>query len=105
MTPAFETAVDPHRRELLVHCYRMLGSPHDAEDLLQETLLRAWRAADSFDPTRASLRTWLYRITTNACLNALESRRSRPLPSGIGDGARLFVTPVDLELVSVDVVG
>jgi RNA polymerase sigma-70 factor (ECF subfamily) len=81
----FEAAVAPFRRELLVHCYRMLGSPHDAEDLLQETLLRAWRAADSYDADRASLRTWLYRIATNACLNALESRTSRPLPSGIGE--------------------
>jgi RNA polymerase sigma-70 factor, ECF subfamily len=81
----FEAAVAPYRRELLVHCYRMLGSPQDAEDLLQETLLRAWRSADSYDAGRASLRTWLYRIATNACLNALESRRARPLPSGIGE--------------------
>ncbi|MDQ1633029.1 MAG: polymerase sigma-70 factor, subfamily [Frankiaceae bacterium] len=80
----FEAAVAPYRRELLVHCYRMLGSPHDAEDLLQETLLRAWRAADSFDASRASLRTWLYRIATNACLNALKSRAARPLPAGVG---------------------
>jgi RNA polymerase sigma-70 factor (ECF subfamily) len=81
----FEAAVAPYRRELLVHCYRMLGSPHDAEDLLQETMLRAWRAADSYDASRASLRTWLYRIATNACLNALESRSARPLPSGVGE--------------------
>ena len=85
MRADFEAAVAPYRRELLVHCYRMLGSPHDAEDLLQETMLRAWRAADSYDADRASLRTWLYRIATNACLNALESRTSRPLPSGIGE--------------------
>ena len=74
---AFRELIEPHRRELQVHCYRMLGSLQDAEDALQDTLVTAWRGLDGFEG-RASLRTWLYRIATNRCLNARRSASRRP---------------------------
>jgi len=80
----FERGTEAARRALLAHCYQMLGSVQDAEDAVQETLLRAWRARGQFDESLGSLRTWLHAIATNACLSALAGRSRRPLPAGIG---------------------
>ena len=88
---AFGALVEPHRRELHSHCYRMLGSPYDADDALQETLLRAWRGLAGFETGRP-LRPWLYRIATNVCLDAIAKRPKRVLPvdhgppAGAGEG-------------------
>lgn len=84
---AFGELVDPYRRELQLHCYRILGSLQDAEDQLQETLLAAWRGLGAFEE-RASLRNWLYRIATNRCLNALRERKRRPQ-----EGSRMVEPP------------
>jgi RNA polymerase sigma-70 factor (TIGR02960 family) len=87
---AFRKLIEPYRRELQVHCYRILGSVQDAEDVLQEILLAAWQGLDSFEG-RASIRTWLYQIATHRCLNALRSARRRPQtdwpPSGLNPPA------------------
>jgi RNA polymerase sigma-70 factor, ECF subfamily len=83
LVTGFEEAAAPLRRELLAHCYRMLGSWDEAEDAVQETYLRGWRGWDGFE-ARASVRTWLHRIATNVCLNAVRDGGRRALPSGIG---------------------
>jgi len=90
---AFDRLVADHRRELFAHCYRMLGSTADAEDALQDALLRAWRALPQLEE-RSSLRSWLYRIATNACLRALERRPPRVLPIDYGPPADPHDSPV-----------
>jgi RNA polymerase sigma-70 factor, ECF subfamily len=93
---AFGRLAEPYRTELRVHCYRMLGSLHDAEDLVQETFLRAWRRLDSFQ-RHVSFRAWLYKIATNACLDALDKRPKRVLPAGAypaADPRGLFAPPL-----------
>ena len=88
----FDEAVATHRHELLAHCYRMLGSPHDAEDALQEALVGAWKGWDGFEG-RSSVRTWLFRVATNACLKQAQRRPSRVLSADLGPG---FTQTADL---------
>jgi RNA polymerase sigma-70 factor (ECF subfamily) len=83
---AYAELTGPYRRELQLHCYRILGSVQDAEDLLQETMLAAWRGLERFEG-RSSLRAWLYSIATNRCLNALRERSRRPQPAAVPAGA------------------
>src|SRR5215210_3337349 len=89
---AFERLLEPHRRELHAHCYRMLGSLHDAEDALQDATLRAWRGLPRFDG-RSSLRTWLYRIATNTSLDVIGKRPDRTLPIDQGPPSDPFDGP------------
>jgi RNA polymerase sigma-70 factor (ECF subfamily) len=96
--PAFED-LERHRRELKAYCYRMLGSPFEAEDAVQDTLLRAWRAIDRFEG-RAALRSWLYRIATNVCMDMLNGRERRARPMDLGN-ARSPAGPLDEGLPEV----
>jgi RNA polymerase sigma-70 factor (ECF subfamily) len=107
---AFKQLTDPYRRELQLHCYRILGSVQDAEDVLQETMLAAWRGISQFEG-RSSLRSWLYRIATNRCLNALRDNSRRPeevlmrhdLPEPTRIGEVLWLEPYPDEILDVEV--
>src|SRR5881397_615362 len=89
---AYGRLLEPNRAQLHAHCYRMLGSVHDAEDALQEALLRAWRGLSRFEG-RSSLRSWLYTIATNTCLSAIERRPKRVLPIDYGPATDPHVAP------------
>jgi RNA polymerase sigma-70 factor (ECF subfamily) len=92
----FPALTERYQRELLAHCYRMSGSVHEAEDLVQETFLRAWKASAGFEG-RSSVRTWLYRIATNVCLTNLEGRPRRPLPAGLGTEDQMAGDALELD--------
>src|SRR5450631_734027 len=80
---AFEQLIAPYMRELRAHCYRMAGSLHEADDVMQESLLKMWKGLPTFE-RRSNLRTWLYKVVTNVCLDALDKRGARLLPANVG---------------------